>query len=51
MTTQELRKIASEMGSPAIIKALKKKAAQVSKEKETRYRASGRVYSPSNARS
>ena len=33
MTTQELRKIASEMGRPAIIKALRKKAAQMSKEK------------------
>ena len=33
MTTRELRKIASEMGRPAIIKALRKKAAQMSKEK------------------
>ena len=33
MTTQKLRKIASEMGRPAIIKALRKKAAQMSKEK------------------
>ena len=33
MTTQELRKIASEMGRPAIIKALRKKAAQMSNEK------------------
>ena len=32
MTTQELRKIASEMGRPAIIKTLRKKAAQISKE-------------------
>ena len=33
MTTRELSKIASEMGRPAIIKALRKKAAQMSKEK------------------
>ena len=33
MTTQELRKIASEMGRPAIIKALRKKAIHISKEK------------------
>ena len=33
MTTRELRKIASEMGRPAIIKALRKKAAQMSKDK------------------
>ncbi len=33
MTTQKLRKIASEMGRPAIIKALRKKAAQMSKTK------------------
>ena len=33
MTTQKLRKIASEMDRPAIIKALRKKAAQMSKEK------------------
>ena len=33
MTTRELRKIASEMGRPTIIKALRKKAAQMSKEK------------------
>jgi hypothetical protein len=33
MTTQKLRKIASEIGRPAIIKALRKKAAQMSKEK------------------
>ena len=33
MTTQKLRKIASEMGRPAIIKALRKKAALMSKEK------------------
>ena len=32
MTTRELRKIASEMGRPAIIKTLRKKAAQISKE-------------------
>ena len=33
MTTQKLRKIASEIGKPAIIKALKKKAALMSKDK------------------
>ena len=33
MTTQKLRKIASEMDRPAIIKALRKKATQMSKEK------------------
>ena len=33
MTTRELSKIASEMGRPAIVKALRKKAAQMSKEK------------------
>ena len=33
MTTQELSKIASEMGRPAIIKALRKKAALMSKDK------------------
>ena len=33
MTTQKLRKIASEMGRPAIIKALRKKAALMSKDK------------------
>jgi len=33
MTMQELRKIASEMGRPAIIKALRKKAVHMSKEK------------------
>ena len=33
MTTKKLRKIASGMGRPAIIKALRKKAAQMSKEK------------------
>jgi hypothetical protein len=33
MTTQELSKIASEMGIPAIIKTLRKKEAQISKEK------------------
>jgi hypothetical protein len=33
MTTQKLRKIASEMGRPAIIEALRKKAALMSKDK------------------
>ncbi len=33
MTTNELRKIASEIGRPSIIKALRKNAAQMSKEK------------------
>ena len=33
MTTQKLRKIASERGRPAIIKVLRKKADQMSKEK------------------
>ena len=33
MTTRELRKITSKMGRPAIIKALRKKAAQMSKDK------------------
>ena len=33
LTTQKLRKIASEIGKPAIIKALRKKAALMSKDK------------------
>ena len=33
MTNEKLRKIASEMGRPAIIKALRRKAALMSKNK------------------
>ena len=33
MTTRKLSKIASEIGRTAIVKALRKKAAQMSKEK------------------
>ena len=33
MTTQKLRKIASEMGRPTIIETLRRKAVQMSKDK------------------
>ena len=33
MTTQKLRKIASEMSRPAIIETLRRNAAQISKDK------------------